>query len=99
MSRLNPKDRKEQILAAALDLSVKHGYTRVTREGVAVAAECSPALVSSYFGTMIAFRRDIMRAAIRRQVLPVIAQGLAAQDPHAKRAPDGLKQAALAELV
>lgn len=99
MTRLKPTDRKTQILDAALAVAEKRGYAHVTRDEIAVEAGCAPALVSHYLGTMQNTRRDIMRAAIRNRVLPVIAQGLAAQDPHAKKAPDELKQAALDSLA
>lgn len=98
-TRLKPTDRKTQILDAALAIASKQGYARVTREAIAAEAGCAPGLVSHYLGTMVQTRRDIMRAAIRNRVLPVIAQGLAANDPHAKKAPDELKQAALASIA
>lgn len=99
MTRLKPTDRKKQILDAALDLAERRGYSTITRDSIATAAGCAPGLVSAYFGTMINFRRDIMRAAIREERLPIIAQGLAAKDPHARKAPDPLKQAALETLA
>lgn len=92
------KPTNDEILAVALKLAQQAGYKGVTRERVAAAAGISPALVSVRLGTMIEFRRKLMRFAIRRACLPVIAQGLAARDPHARRAPDELKQLALATL-
>jgi AcrR family transcriptional regulator len=99
MPRLKPTDRKAQILEAAVQLSAAQGYSHVTREGIATAAECAPGLVSNYFGTMTNLRRDIMRAAIRQRNLTIIAQGLAAKDAHACKAPDELKKAALETLA
>lgn len=99
MNRLSPDTRKTQILDAALHLAESVGYTHVTREAVAKAAECAPALVSAHFGTMSSFRRDIMRAAIRERKLRIIAQGLAIADPHARKAPDELKQEALSAIA
>lgn len=99
MSRQKPLDRKQQILDAAVKLAETKGYSHVTRDNIAACAECAPALISNYFGTMISLRRDIMRAAIRMRSLPVIAQGLAARDPHAQKAPDELKQAALDSIT
>lgn len=96
--RLKPKVREEQILAAALALAEVVGYTRVTRETVATLAKVSPALISVRMGTMIEFRRALMRYAVRCACLPVIAQGLSARDPHARKAPHALKQRALATL-
>lgn len=97
--RLLPTDRKSEILAAALKLaSSPGGWGKLTRTSVAQAAGCSDSLVSLHFGTIPNFRRDIMRAAISTKVLPVIAQGLAAGDKHAKKAPDDLKLKALNSL-
>jgi len=99
MSRLKPNDRRDQILAAALQVAEKTGYNSVTRDAIANAAQCAPGLVSNYFGTMIDLRRHIMRAAIRQQNLVIIAQGLAAKDPHARKASETLKKSALATLA
>lgn len=98
MSRLKPIDRKEMILAAALDEAQERGYQHITREGVAKRAVCSPGLVSTYFNTMTQLRRAVVRAAVSREVLPIIAQGLVAKDPQALKIPSGLKQAALAAI-
>lgn len=98
--RLLPNDRKQQILDAALLVAQSPGgWARLTRGAVANEAECAQGLISNYFGTMIAFRRAIMRAAISAENLSVIAQGLAAGDACAKKAPDELKQKALNSLA
>jgi AcrR family transcriptional regulator len=99
MSRLNPADRHALILAAALRISRLHGYQKVTRADIALAAECSEALVSSYLGTMVQVRRAVIRAAIKNRDLIVLAQALAAKDSHAQKAPDELKRAAVATLA
>lgn len=91
--------RRDSILSAAVQLSRRAGYNNVTRQGIAAAAECSEALVSRYFGTMPALRRQIMRAAIRDSVHEIVAQGLACQDKHAQKAPPGLKQQAIEYLT
>lgn len=92
------KPTNDEILAVALKLAQQDGYRDVTRERVAGKAGISPALVSVRLGTMIEFRRKLMRFAIAQGCLSVIAQGLAARDRHAMRAPDELKQKALASL-
>jgi len=97
--RVRVDARKEQMLAAALELSELLGYAKVTREDIARKIECAPALIPYHFGTMTNLRRDIMRAAIRKPSLPVIAQGLAANDPHARKAPDALKRAAVESIT
>lgn len=99
MKRLKPKDRRAEILAATLQLARKHGYTHVSRDAIAAASQCSPALVSAYFGTMPAMRRAIMREAIRTHDLVVIAQGMAARDTRVMRAPEELRRAAFEALM
>jgi len=99
MKRLNPADRQVLILDAALRMSRLHGYQKVTRLDIAMAADCSEALVSQYFGTMVQVRRAVIRAAIKQGDLQILAQGLAARDGHAQKAPDELKRAAVATLA
>ena len=98
--RLRPADRKQEILNAAIKVAGRPGgWGKLTRDAVAKEAACSEGLVSKYFGTMIAFRRSIMRAAIGTENLAVIAQGLAAGDASAKKADPELKARALNTLA
>ena len=98
--RLLPEKRKAHILAVAIKLSEKRdGWRSLTRNRVAATAECSESLVSSYFGTMSDLRTEVMRHAIKHKNLTIVAQGLAAGDPLAKRAKPELKSAALITLA
>ena len=97
-SRADPTLRKDQILNVALDLAKGHGYHKITREAVAYHANVSAGLVSRYFNTMKQLRRAVMRAAIHREIPEIVAQGIANNDDHAKKAPVELKQKAL-ELI
>lgn len=98
--RLEPADRKREILWAAIRLARKPGgWAKLTREAVATEAGCADALISRHFGTIPNFKRDIMRAAIANQELSVIAQGLAAGDRHAQKASVELKAKALNSLA
>lgn len=107
--RLQPDDRKQQILTAAIRVAARPGgWGKLTREVVAREAGCAEGLPSKYFGTMVNFKRAIMREAIRLSTLngvppamydSVIAQGLAAGDKCAKKAPPELKARALNTLA
>lgn len=98
--RLLPDDRKQQILNAAIIVAAQpNGWAKLTREAVAREAGCADSLLSKYFGTMINFRRSIMREAIRLNDLSVIAQGLAAGDKCAQKVHPDLKFRALNSLV
>lgn len=90
-----PIVRKQQILDAAMVEADKHGYTNVTRSGVADRVGCSPALVSFYWGTMKQLRRSIMGEAVRIRHLRILAQGIIAKDSRALGAPDDLRKEAL----
>lgn len=97
--KLEARERKAQILGAALIACQSAGFSRVTREQIASLAACPPTLISYYFGTMQALRRAIMREAVASECLPVIAQGLALRDPHALKAPEDLRRRALTSLI
>ena len=98
--RLLPDDRKLEILNAAIKVAGRPGgWGKLTRDAVAKEAGCADGLVSKYFGTMISFRRSIMRAAIVAENLAVIAQGLAAGDKCAQKADESLKRKALETLA
>lgn len=97
--KLQARERVAQILKAALDLcSVEAVYYRVTRDQIAEKAGIPPTLITYHCGTMADLRRDIMREAVRVECLPVIAQGLAARDRHATKAPEDLRLRALQSL-
>ena len=89
---MKANERDEQLLAAAARIACDVGYMQITREAVAEAAGVSPAVISHRFGTMVNFKRDLMRYAIRKQVLPIVAQGLAVGDRFARRAPYHVQQ-------
>jgi AcrR family transcriptional regulator len=97
--KLEARARKAQILSAALSLAPSRGYACLTRDEVAAAAGIPSSLVAYHMGTMQAFKRDLMREAIRVECLPVIAQGLACKDPHALKASDDLRARAAASLT
>lgn len=94
----NSEDRKADILTAALDLAAVMGYQNVTRSAVADKLSISPALVNRHFTTMAQLKRDIMRAAVARPCLHVVAQGMALRDPRAMRASAELKERAANSL-
>lgn len=81
--------RKDDILRAALLLATPvGGWQALSRKAVADQAGCSEALVSAHFGTMVQFRRAVMRKAIAAGELTVIGQGIAAGDSIAVKIDD-----------
>lgn len=98
-TRLQPEERRAAILAAAMRLAREQGYTNVRRDAVAVEADVSAGLVTTYFSTMAKLRRAIMRAAVAQGVVEIVAQGLAAGDKHAQGADEALKRKAGEYLI
>jgi AcrR family transcriptional regulator len=84
----------DDILSAALKVAERDGWRAMTRAAVALEAGVSCGTVSLRLGTMEALRRSVMRAAVQRRVLRVVAEGLVAGDRHARRADEALRVAA-----
>lgn len=100
LDRNKVESSKQQILDAAIALSEQPGgWSSLTRDAVAAKAGCATGLVSKYFGTMICFRRSIMRHAVATRNLSLIAQGVAAGDKSALKADPALKRLALYTLT
>jgi AcrR family transcriptional regulator len=94
MSRLDPKDRTNELLDVALGLAHAHGWRNLTHSAIAQSAGVSPALVVARLGTKQQLLRDVMRRAVARSVVAVVAEGLAVGDKHAKRADPALREKA-----
>lgn len=97
--RMTPKDRRETIMRAAIDLAREYGYENISQSDIALRAGCAKGLVIHYFATMPQLRRALMRAAITQEVVEIVAQGLAAGDNYARKAPEELKRRAVESLM
>lgn len=94
------RERVKHILDNALILAESHGYASISRDQIArMCGFPSSSLITYHMGSMVDFRRKLMREAIRRENLRVLAQGLAAHDRHARKAPEELKARALQTLA
>lgn len=82
-----------------MELATKHGLDAVTREMIAEAGGVSPGLVSWRFTDMPGMRHEIIKVAVKRELLNIIAQGLTAGYAAARRAPIALRERALMSLI
>jgi hypothetical protein len=96
--RKTATDRRIEILAVALEQSLIVGYQQITRERVSFIVGITKQAVQYHIGSMAELRQDVMHEAIRRECLPVIAQGMAAKDSIALGAPTELLERARAAL-
>lgn len=97
--RMAPAERKRHLLDVGLVLAERVGYRNVTMTALTEAAGVSRTLYHRYFSTVGRFRVDVMRAAVKTENLAVIAQGLAAKDPQALKAPAELRERAAATIA
>ncbi len=93
------KTNKKLILDMAVAHAKTDGYQNIRREKIATALNISCGLVNFHFATMLQLRRAVMRAAVDQRIPEIVAQGMAAKDPHAAKADDKLKELARASLI
>lgn len=75
------------------------GFAKLTRNGVADRAGVAFGSVNNAYGTMDALRDAVMATALERNLLDIIAQGLAVGHPVARSASAATKEAALQRLA
>lgn len=98
-TRLKPEARKEQMLTAALSLAEQSHYLTITRNEIARALGVSGPAVQYHFKTMKRLRAELVRAAVEREVLAVVAQAILLGSEHVQAAPEALKLEAMAGYV
>lgn len=91
-------DRRASILSAAVEAAKVHGFNNFRLVHVAERANCSTGLVMLHYKTMDQIRRDVMRAAIREKLLPIIAVGIVLKHPQCRRITEELRDEALAAV-
>lgn len=102
MRTRKPKaDRQAEIINAAIDCALHNntGVRGIKRDDIAERIGVSPALVNVHFSTMEQLRRAVYRAAVRREVLKLVAQGIAERNPACTGADEALRRRALLTLV
>ncbi len=62
----------ETIISSATECARKYGVDRITRDMVASASGCSPALVSHYCGTMEKLKEIVVTIACRKKDVQIL---------------------------
>lgn len=99
MGRLNPDERYKQLLESAVAIAEENGFNQMTHALVATKSSVSKATVFKYFETISKLRDEVMRVAISRELLPVIAAGVVSRNEVALVAPESLKEKSLASVL
>jgi len=97
----NALRRQNEVLDAAVRLSMQVGYQQITRDAVAVEAGCGCGTVNVCYRSMDVLRRAVIDRAIATENLIVLVQYLADPnpDPAVGRMPVKLKRKTLAFLA
>lgn len=101
-ARFTPAIRRDLILNAALTAASRPGgWSKLTRQAIAQEAGCSEALISRYLGNIPSARKAIMKAAIKKEIVEIIVQSIAAHDGYAIKRwlPATLKTRAINSLL
>lgn len=91
------KQTPDIVLDAALKCAEQHGLYAMTRRQIADAAGVAAGTVSYRFEDMAGMRAAVVRAAIERKCLPIIAAAVVQRHELAADIPAELKQAAMLE--
>lgn len=87
------------VLQAAVELALSEGFAAISRSKVADRAGVSRGTVSNAYGDMPGLCEAVMKEAVAKGHLKLIAQGLAARHPIAMGASDDQKRQAAAYLT
>lgn len=91
--------RHASILAAAIEEAEAVGFANIRRRKVAARAGVANGSINHAFGTLDALKDAVMAEAIAGEILPIVAQGLAAGHALAHGAPPELRKAAAGALA
>lgn len=92
-------NRDERILDAAISIARTDGYQWITRQAVATAAGVAAGTINNAFGDTRGLKRAVLRAAVERGIIEIVAQGLADRHQIALDAPADIKAQAAALLM
>lgn len=87
--RLDPKERRSLILQSALKVAEKNH--QFTFNDVAKEAGVTAQLIVHYFTSKAQLQREIMRAALKQNIVPIVARGLVLGDRRASKASPELR--------
>lgn len=94
-----PETRRSEMIDTALAMARAVGYQNVRLRELAERCDCSTGTVMGYFSTMAQLKRAIMSAAVAREDLVVLAQGIVAKEAKALAAKPELKRAAMEHML
>jgi AcrR family transcriptional regulator len=92
--RMEAEDRRAQLVETGLEIAQSVGWYKVTRRAVAEKTATAEALINRYFDNKDGFRDALMEEAVKRRLVPLVAEGLMYMSKPALAAPDRLRKQA-----
>lgn len=83
--RMNPEDRKAQLIDAAMRVAKRDGFQCMARFRVAQEAGITPGLIKRYFLDMDELSNAVARQAVRDGVSKVICEALLCGNVYVRR--------------
>jgi AcrR family transcriptional regulator len=98
-SRLDPTERKKQIIEQAMKLSESIGYKNITRGMIAAKLKISGALITKYFKNTQNLKKCVLKEAIKLEKINILAQGMGNRDSLVLKLPELLKEKVIRYIV
>ena len=98
-TRESTEKKRHIIVSEGLEFTIKHGYDNLTREAFCEHIGIAAGSINYHFGDMAGFRRAIMRKAIAKRIVEVVADGISAKCEVARKAPESLKKLAIEHMM
>lgn len=98
-ARMHPLARKEQILNTAIDVAIEYGLRQLTRRAIANKMQCASALINHYFDNIENLRQIVLRTAIEKEIIPILAENYIGWGKETSELPPQLKQKVIKYLI
>lgn len=90
--RKEPTERKQELLEVAIQLAKEEGYSHITRNEIARRASVAYGLVTSYFKSIDNLKKLVVKEAIKKEIVQIVAQALARKEPLTRKLDPSLRE-------
>jgi AcrR family transcriptional regulator len=98
-TRESTEVKRDVILSEGLKFAIENGWDNLTRDAFCTHMGIAAGSVNYHFGDMAGFRRAIMRKAVAKREVAIVADGIASKCKEARNAPESLKKLAIAHMM
>lgn len=98
-TRPDTEQKRDVILTKALDYAIQMGWENFKRDDFCNEIGIATGSINYHFKSMDGFKRAIMRKAVAKRIVPIVAQGIAMRCSVARAAPESLKKLAIAHMM